>query len=66
MERRSSDWPELLPIAQLIETGRVEPAEDEDAERLAARARGLQSRAAILRSNAGDPDAMEALRSRLR
>lgn len=66
MERRSSDWPNLLPLSELLETGTVQQAEDADAERLAARAAALQNRARILRSNARDADAMEALRARLR
>ncbi len=66
MERRSSDWPELLPLSDLVETGVVQEAEDEEAERLAARAGSLQTRARILRSDAADADAMEALRARLR
>ena len=66
LERRSSDWPALLPLSQLIETGTVSAAEDDEAERLAARAAALRAKAQILRSNAGDADAMEALRARLR
>ena len=66
MERRSSNWPELLPLSDLVESGVVQTAENEDAQSLAARAAALQSRARILRASAGDADAMEALRARLR
>ncbi len=62
MSRRSQDWPELLPLDQLLETGTVAEARPDDAEALRRRAAGLRNRAAILRGNATD---MEALRSRL-
>ncbi len=66
LERRSSDWPVLLPISDLIETDALPPAENADAARLAARAAALQARADILRADAGNADEMEALRARLR
>lgn len=66
MSRRSNDWPTLLPLSQILESGTIEAAEDEDAARLSARAEALRNRARILRANAGDIDAMEALRARLR
>lgn len=66
LERRSTNWPELLPLSDVIETGAIQPAETDDATDLAARAAALRNRAAILRSNAADADAMEALRNRLR
>lgn len=65
MDRRSSDWPTLLPLSGLVAGGTVQTASDEDAARLAARAAALRNRARILRANAGDADAMEALRARL-
>lgn len=66
LERKSADWPELLPLSEVITTNAIPPAEREDTEQLAARATALQRRAAILRANASDADAMEALRNRLR
>ena len=66
MDRRSSDWPTLQPLSELVVGGTVQTAEDADAARLAARAAALQNRARILRANAADADAMEALRARLR
>lgn len=62
MSRRSQDWPELLPLDRLLQTGDVQEADPEDAEALRRRAEGLQNRAEILRGSASD---MEALRSRL-
>jgi hypothetical protein len=55
-------WPTLQPIDRLIEPGRAPAASDEDAALLASRAAALRNRAAILRS---DPTDMEALRARL-
>ena len=66
LERNSSDWPELLPLSEVINTGTIPPAESDDADALADRAAALRNRAAILRANAADADAMEALRNRLR
>ena len=66
LERSKRDWPDLLPLSQLVAEGGIEAASDEDARRLAARAAALRSRAQILRTDAGDADAMEALRARLR
>lgn len=66
LERRTSEWPELLPLSEVIEANPVPPAENEDATDLVARAAALRNRAAILRADAGDTDAMEALRARLR
>lgn len=65
LERSSRDWPDLLPLSQLVADGGVDTASDEDAQRLAARAAALRARAQILRADAGDADAMEALRARL-
>jgi len=56
-------WPKLLPMEQVTEISDVPPASDAEARRLAARAASLRTRAAILRS---DPSDMEALRERLR
>ncbi len=66
LERGRQDWPALLPVSEVIAGGAVPEAADEDAGRLAARAAGLRNRARILRSDASDADAMEALRTRLR
>ena len=62
MPRSAKDWPVLLPLDDLIGTGRVATASESDAEALRARAAALRARAAILRGNASD---MEALRARL-
>ena len=62
MARGAQDWPELLPLSAVIETGAVPRVEERDAEALAARAAALRNRAAILRGSASD---MEALRRRL-
>ena len=56
-------WPQLLPMERVTEVSNVPPASDAEANRLAARAAALRRRAAILRS---DPSDMEALRERLR
>jgi hypothetical protein len=60
MARRSQDWPALLPLGELLDAGTVPEAEDRDASALAARAAGLRNRAAILRGNASDLDALRA------
>ena len=62
MARSAQDWPELLPLDDLIETGRIEPASTTESEVLRARAAALRNRAAILR---GDTSDLEALRNRL-
>lgn len=62
MARSAQDWPELLPLDDLIETGRIEPASTTESEVLRARAAALRNRAAILRGNAAD---LEAMRARL-
>ena len=62
MARSAQDWPELLPLDQLLATGRVSEANEDDAETLRRRAAALRGRAAILRGNASD---METLRARL-
>ena len=54
--------PLLLPLDDLIETGRVETATERENDSLLARAAALRNRAAILRGNASD---MDALRARL-
>ena len=61
----SSEWPNLLPWAEIVGPVSEDPLSDEDAELLAARARALQARATILRSSVRDADEMEALRARL-
>ena len=66
LERSSREWPTLLPLSDVIAGGTVNEAADNDATQLAARAAGLRNRARILRANASDADAMEALRARLR
>ena len=60
MARAAQDWPELLPLGALLDSGALPEAEDRDAEALAARAAGLRARAAILRGNASDLDALRA------
>lgn len=62
MARSAQDWPELLPLDDLIETGRIEPASTTESEVLRARAAALRNRAAILR---GDTSDLEAMRARL-
>ena len=62
MARSAEDWPTLLPLDGLIETGRVAEATDDDATALRNRANALRARAAVLRSDASD---MESLRARL-
>lgn len=57
-----SEWPTLLPLDDVIAGGTVPAASEGDANRLAARAAALRNRAAVLRSDASD---MEALRARL-
>lgn len=66
LERQSTDWPDLLPISTLMTGGTVPIAEEDEARALAARAAALRARARILRSDASDIDAMEALRARMR
>ena len=62
MPRSAKDWPVLLPLDDLIETGRIETATERENDNLLARAAALRNRAAILRGNASD---MDALRARL-
>lgn len=66
LERRSADWPELLPLSEVLQTGAVLPAESEEASALSERAAALRNRAVILRASAADADAMEEMRNRLR
>ena len=63
LARDTRPWPALVPLDQ-INTTPVTVGQ-EDAERLAARARALRARAAILRRSATTRDEMEALRTRL-
>ena len=63
LTRDDRPWPALLPLDDVL--GAVPVADDPDADRLAARAANLRARAAILRRDASDIDAMEALRARL-
>lgn len=63
MARSAQDWPTLLPLEDLLATGQVETAQDDEANDLLARAAALRNRAAILRSNSSD---LDALRARLR
>lgn len=60
MARSAQDWPELLPLDALLETGEVPRATDRDANILLNRAAALRNRAAILRGNASDLDALRA------
>ena len=60
---RQGPFPELLPINDILGSGPV--ADGQDADRLAARAARLRSRAAILRRSARNQSEMEALRARL-
>ena len=62
MARSADDWPALLPLDGLVDTGRVPEAADDDAAALLNRASALRGRAAILRGDATD---MEDLRARL-
>ena len=62
MSRSSDDWPALLPLDGLVETGSVPEATDDDATALLNRASALRGRAAILRGDATD---MDDLRARL-
>lgn len=66
LDRESREWPTLMPLSEVVSGGTVVAADGDDADQLAARAAALRSRARILRANAGDADAMEALRARLR
>ncbi len=61
--RDARPWPALLPLEQVLDAAPI--ADDPDSDRLAARAANLRARAAILRRDASDVDAMEALRARL-
>ncbi|MEM7718735.1 MAG: hypothetical protein AAF222_05990 [Pseudomonadota bacterium] len=63
MARRAQDWPTLRPIDDLINSGQLPAARENDADRLRNRALSLRARAAILRGNASD---LEELRARLR
>lgn len=63
--RATGEWPRLLPLSEIVRNGTVETAKDDEAARLAARAADLRRRAGILRAEAGDIEAMEALRARL-
>ncbi len=60
MARSAKDWPALLPLDDLIETGALPEARDSEAEALRNRAANLRNRAAILRGNASDLDALRA------
>lgn len=60
MARSSQDWPELLPLDALLESGTVPAASDQEANALRNRAIALRSRAAILRSDSSDLDALRA------
>lgn len=61
----SNEWPDLLPWAEIVGPVTEDALSDEDADKLVARARALQARAAILRSSVRNADEMEALRLRL-
>lgn len=60
MPRSAKDWPVLLPLDDLVETGRVDTASEAESNDLMARAAALRNRAAILRGNASDLDALRA------
>lgn len=60
MARSSQDWPELLPLDALLESGAVPTASERDAAALRNRASALRSRAAVLRSDSSDLDALRA------
>ncbi len=62
MSRSADDWPVLLPLDGLVETGNVPEAANDDAAALRNRASALRGRAAILRGDATD---MDDLRARL-
>ena len=62
---KSNQWPGLLPWAEIVGPVSEDVLSDEDADKLATRARALQARAAILRSSVRNADDMEALRLRL-
>ena len=62
LEQNAQSWPALLPLDQLVENGAVTVANDDEAETLAARAARLRARAAVLRGNANN---LEALRARI-
>lgn len=55
-------WPVLLPLDQVLANGDIPEAEDKDAVNLSRRAAALRARAAVMRSNPSD---MDALRARL-
>ena len=61
--RTTGPWPELVPVAELYAA--LPEARGDEAERLAARARGLRARAALLRRDIRNREDMEALRARL-
>ncbi len=63
MSRSAEDWPALLPLDGLLETGNVPAASEDDADALRNRANALRARAGILRSDASN---MDDLRARLR
>jgi hypothetical protein len=60
MARSAQDWPDLLPLDALLESGTVPAASDSDANALRNRAAALRNRAAILRSDSSDLDALRA------
>lgn len=61
---QDAPWPRLLPLDAFLDAPE-QRIEDGDAERLAARAAALRSRAAVLRRPAGDDAAFEAIRARM-
>lgn len=60
MARSAKDWPALLPLDALLDSGTVPAATDRDANALRNRAAALRARATILRSDTGDLDALRA------
>ena len=60
MARSAKDWPTLLPLDALLESGTVPSAPDEEASSLLRRAAALRNRASILRSDSGDLDDLRA------
>ena len=62
LAREAPDWPALRPLDDVLSGAPPPQANDETAQALADRAAGLRYRAAILRGNASD---LEAMRARL-
>ncbi|MEM6387216.1 MAG: hypothetical protein AAF718_13380 [Pseudomonadota bacterium] len=60
--RSTQDWPNLLPLDEVLASSFVAPASEEESDTLLARAAALRNRASIMRGSASD---MEALRARL-